>query len=204
MPAVVVIIIILLLIGLVIKFWPLALAIVLIWVSVLVIREIRKNRYFASEEFLAHKSALESVISEHNAISNYASEMRDSGAFDLGLSSTGRDAHLATFVNTSEHNYRRDRNLANYQSGHIHNSSLQVVRNASGNPIKYLMKYFDIKPKEENLADAERLGNDIARLEGAIENLNRREASITQSINPPAFILKHYADQFNRQVGVEL
>lgn len=208
MPAIIVIIIVVVLIGLIIQFWPLALAVAGIWAAAVIIpkivRNVRKNRYFASEEFQAHKQALTSFVAEHNAVSNYTSEIRNSGSFDLGVSSTGRHAHLATFENTSQHNYRRDRNVANYQADHAHNCSLQVVRNASSDPIKYLMKYFEVTVDEESLADAERLGNDISRLESAIENLHLRESSIQRSINPPEFIVKYFANEFNAQVGVKL
>jgi hypothetical protein len=66
------------------------------------------------------------------------------------------------------------------------------------------MKYFNIKADEAHLADVENLGDDIARLQDAVHNLRQREVSITQSINPPAFILKHYSNEFMRHVGVEL
>ena len=94
--------------------------------------------------------------------------------------------------------------MANYQAPNVHNCSLQVVRNASGDPLKYVMKYFNIKADETNLADVENLGDDISRLEEAVYNLHQREVSITKSVNPPAFILKHYADEFMKHVGVEL
>ncbi|OKH72779.1 HNH nuclease [Mycobacterium sp. SWH-M5] len=67
-----------------------------------------------------------------------------------------------------------------------------------------MMKYFNIKANETHLAEVEKLGDDIARLEEAVNNLHQREASITQSISPPAFILKHYAGEFMAHVGVEL
>ena len=208
MPVIIVLVALIVAVFLVVQFWPLALAIAIIWAGAVIIpkvvRNIRKNRYFASEEFQAHKQALSSFVAEHNAVSNYTSEIRQQGSFDLGVSGTGRHAHLATFENTSHHNYRRDRNIADYQSGHVHNCSLQVVRNASGDPIKYLMKYFEVSVDEESLEDAERLGNDISRLESAIENLRMREASIRRSINPPDFILKYFADEFNAQMGVEV
>jgi hypothetical protein len=86
----------------------------------------------------------------------------------------------------------------------VHNCSLQVVRNASADPLKYLMKYFNIKATEDSLVEVETLGEDIARLENAVANLAEREADIAQSINPPAFILKHYAREFMERVGVEL
>jgi hypothetical protein len=169
-----------------------------------VIRNIRKNRYFASEDFLARKAAIASVVYEHNEIATYTSEIRGRGTFQLGIAATGAQAHLASFENTSNHSYRRDRNVANYQARNVHNCSLQVVRNASSDPIKYLMKYFNIKADEGNLSDVENLGEEIARLEGAVDNLRQREASITGSFNPPEFILKHYADEFMAHVGVKL
>jgi hypothetical protein len=168
------------------------------------IRHIRKERYFASEQFLAHKAAIASFVAEHNEIARYISEIRSRGTFRLGASSAGSLAHLASFQNTSHYNYRRDRNSANYEAPNVHNCSLQVVRNASADPLKYVMKYFNIKADEADLAAVESLGDDIARLEDAVNNLHQREAGITRSFNPPAFILKHYAHEFMRHVGVEL
>lgn len=175
-----------------------------VWIMIRIIRYIRKERYFASEDFLAHKAEIASVVAEHNEVVQYTSEIRAKGTFQLGGSSTGAQAHLASFQNTSQWNYRRDRNVANYQAPNVHNCSLQVVRNASADPLKYVMKYFNIKADERTLEDVERLNESIVRLEAAVDNLHQREASITESIQPPRFILKHYNEQFMRQVGVEL
>jgi hypothetical protein len=195
-------------IALLITFWyiavPVALIVVLAFVLPRIIRTIRKNRYFASEEFLAKKAELTAVVAEHNEVAAYTSEIRGGAKFQLGVSSTGTTSHLASFENTSAHKYRRDRNVASYQAANVHNCSLQVVRNASVEPIKYLIKYFGIKADEAHLADVENLGDAIARLEAAVANLHQREAGITASIEPPAFILKHYADEFMGHVGVEL
>ncbi len=173
-------------------------------VSYYVGRYILKERYFASEEFLAHKKKIASFVAEHNDVTKYVSEIRGRGTFALGASSTGAQSHLALFQNTSHWNYRRDRNVANYQAPNVHNCSLQVVRNASVDPLKYVMKYFNIKANEATLAEVEKLGEDITQLEDAINNLQRREASIAESVDPPAFILKHYGDEFMMHVGVEL
>jgi hypothetical protein len=175
-----------------------------VWILQRVVRYVLKERYFASEKFLAHKKKIASVVAEHNEIADYVSEIRRRGSFSLGASSTGTHADLATFQNTSRHKYRRDRNEANYQAPNVHNCSLQVVRNAKAAPVKYVMKYFSIKADDAHLADVEKLGEDITRLEDAVNNLEQREASITKSFNPPAFILNHYADAFMTHVGVEL
>lgn len=195
-------------IALTIQYWYVVLPIaLLVWAVVTaprLIRHIRKNRYFSSAEFMARKEAIAAVVAEHNAIVGYANEMRTRGSFSIGASSTGSQAHLATFENTSRHSYRRDRNVARYGESNVHNCSLQVVRNAAADPLKYVMKYFGIKPTEDTLGAVERLGDGIARLENAVANLQRRENQIVGSFEPPPFILRYYKDEFMSHVGVNL
>lgn len=178
-----------------------ALAVVLI--ANPVIWHVRKTRYFNSEQFQTLRARVTSIVAEHNEVVNYVDEIHRSGSFELGASSTGQHAHLAQFQNTSSWNYRRDRNVSEY-APHVHNASLQVVRNASMEPLKYLMKYFNIKANQETLADVQRVAGDVARLEEAVGNVQRREADIVALINPPAFIIKRYAKEFWDLVGVHL
>ncbi|MGY1915835.1 HNH endonuclease [Blastococcus sp. SYSU DS0973] len=174
------------------------------WALIRLIRYIRKERYFASEEFGAHKAAVAAVVAEHNEVSAYTADIRSGGTFQIGASTTGTQAHLASFQNTSQWNYRRDRNLASYQARNVHNCSLQVVRNASADPLKYVMKYFGIRADEPSLEEVERLGESISRLEAAVGNLHEREAAIAASIDPPSFIRKHYWRELMAQVGAHL
>lgn len=185
---------------------PLALILIVFmaWILLRVVRYIRKERYFASEAFGAQKAEIASFVSEHNEVAKYTEEIRTAGSFQVGASSSGAQAHLATAQNTSHWNYRRDRNVANYQAPNVHNCSLQVVRNASADPIKYVMKYFHLKADEPTLGDVQQLSESIIRLEDAVTNLQQREASVTQSFNPPHFILKHYEHEFMSQVGIEV
>jgi hypothetical protein len=184
-----------------------------VWVAILVLAVIlaanpiiwvaRKNRYFNSEEFQRLRSDVSAVVQEHNEVVAYVAEIRSQGNFGLGASSTGQYAHLATFENTSAWNNRRDRNVAVY-APQVHNASLQVVRSASVEPIKYLMKYFGIKTDQETLADVQRVADDVSRLEEAISNVQRRESEIVAKIHPPTFILKRFAAQFWSLIGVQL
>lgn len=185
-------------------FWLTVACLFAAWILMRVIRYIRKERYFASEEFLAHKAEIAVFVSEHNEVAQYASEIRARGSFHVGASFAGSQAHLASYENTSRYNYRRDRNVANFAAPNVHNCSLQVVRNASADPLKYVIKYFGIKADEVTLADVEALGDSVVRLEDAVSNLQRRESTIAQSIDPPRFILKHYRDEFMGRVGVDL
>ena len=168
------------------------------------VRYVRMKRYFASAEFLAVKQEVASVVAEHNEVSAYVGEIRSNGKFTIGHSSTGTQAHLATYENTSNFKYKRDRNVADFNSPNVHNASLQVVRNASAEPIKYLIKYFDINTNEDKLAEIEDMGESISRLENAISNLEGREKSISATISPPKFILKHYLAEFRAQVGLSV
>lgn len=188
----------------VVTMFELILVAILLYVTYRVIRFVRKERYFGSEGFIAQKAEISAVVAEHNEIAEYTAEMRGHGTFGLGASSTGTQSHLSTSENTSQWNYKRDRNTANFAAPNVHNCSLQVVRNADADPLKYLMKYFNVKATEDRLTDVETLGEEIASLENAVANLVEREQSITQSINPPNFILKHYKDEFMGRVGVDL
>lgn len=191
-------------IPLVVGIWELVLALGLAYGAFRLTRYILMRRYFKSPEFLAKKDEIQSVVTEHNDVKQYVSEIRQSENFELGTSSTGSQSHLAETTNTSSHNYKRDRHVADFSSSNVHNCSLQVVRNAKADPLKYLMKYFEIKANEKALSDVEELGGSISRLDEAISNLRDREDGITASLNPPKFIRKWYNDEFMKQVGVEL
>lgn len=208
MPYLIALIVAVVLVALMFQYWFITLPVVILIAAIVyaprVVRHIRMKRYFASEEFQARKAEIASIVAELNDVAAYASEIREHGTFAIGASSTGTHAHLASFQNTSQFNYRRDRNVADYSADNVHNCSLQVVRNAKADPLKYLMKYFDIKPTESRLGEIEELGESVARLEDAVENLKRREQSITASVNPPTFILNHYLDEFMSHTGVDL
>lgn len=185
------------------NFWLGVLALVLVLLANPLVRIVRKNRYFASDQFQSLKAATSKVVAEHNEVVGYVDEIRGHGSFHLGQSLSGQYAHLASFENTSSWSYRRDRNVAEH-APHVHNASLQVVRNASNDPIKYLMKYFSVKADPQTLADVQRVADDISRLEEAISNIKKRELDIAARINPPSFIVKFFADEFWEQVGARL
>jgi hypothetical protein len=195
-------------IALLVQYWYITLSVVAIVVLAIVvprlIRHIRKVRYFASDVFLARKKDISSIVADHNDIAGYTMEVRNGASFQIGTSSTGAQSHLANFENTSAHRYRRDRNIAIYAASNVHNCSLQVVRNAAVDPLRYLMKYFEIKATEVALADVERLGESISRLENAVANLRQRENDVADTFAPPPFIRKHYFNEFMSHAGVDL
>ena len=157
-------------------------------------RYLMKERYFMSKEFIQHKMQIDEFVKEYNDIARYVEKFQS-----ISLQSNSSDkykyAHLATGSNTSAYNIKRDRNTVN-QSRYIHNASLQVVRNAELEPFKYLCKYFDFKPNEENLQYIQDLGEQVSRFLNAKRNLDSRYNRIIGSIRPPHFIMKHYQLEF--------
>ena len=205
MPVAIIGIIALALIGLlVIQFWPLILALVVAALIATVVVIFLKERYFASDEFKAIREEIASVVQEHNEISDYVQEIREKRQFTVGRSSTGRNAHLAESKNTSSWGYQRDRHVADYGSEFVHNAGLQVVRNAAADPIKYLMKYFEITATEEKLSEVEELGESISRLENAVQNLKNREVDIATAVSPPGYITKFFLKEFQEKIGLSI
>lgn len=185
-------------------YWYIAIPIGFLIASPWITLYIRMRRYFSSEDFLQIKNSISEVVNEHNEISNYVNEIRNNGTFSVGKSSSAQYASLATSENTSRFGYKRNRNIADVGATNVHHASLQVVRNASMEPLKYLSKYFDISATEDKLQEVEALGESVSRLEGAVENLRGREQAIADLAHPPKFILKHYKERFYAEVGLTI
>lgn len=183
--------------------WPFLLGILGIFIVYRIIRTIRKNRYFSSEEFLQHLAKIDATVNEYNEISEYVSNIPKNNQF-IPKNNVNDYSHLATFENTSNHKYLRNRNEKDLKAENTYSTSLQVVRKASEEPIKYLCKYFDIKATQDNLNQLQEIGNNISRMENTVENLQLRQKEIENNLNPPKFILKHYHKELMDKIGVNI
>lgn len=202
--AVLALIAVLLAFSILIAFWPLLVFLAAVALITVITLLILKERYFSSEGFQKIRAEIVSVVHEHNEIADYVKEIRYKRRFAIGRSSTGSHAHLAESKNTSSWAYKRDKHVAEYGSTNVHNAGLQVVRNAAAEPIKYLMKYFDIPATEQKLEEVEELGESISRLENAIQNLKKREQEIAKSVAPPKFITKFFLKEFQEKIGLSI
>lgn len=164
---------------------------------------IRKMLYFKSDEFKEQKLKVQTLIDEFNELSMYVKEIPNRNQF-VSTQETGSNSHLAKYENTSQHNYKRNRNVKSLNKDNVHNASLAVVRRASEDPVKYLCKYFNIKPTEENLNQLEEIGTNISRLENAVSNLEQRKHRLVEEFNPPEFILLHFKDELIKKLDVDI
>lgn len=167
------------------------------------IRYIRKVKYFKSEKFLTQKQKVSDMITEYNEISNYVNNMDRDNDFEAETSQFA-NSHLAKFENTSKHKIKRDKNKKTLNDKHVHQASLQVVRKASEEPIKYLCKYFNIGATENNLKKLEDISENLYKLNNAINNLKQRQQRIEDDFNPPKFIKKYYMDELMKELEVDI
>ncbi|PKY89684.1 HNH endonuclease [Falseniella ignava] len=174
-----------------------------IYILYRLIRYIRKERYFKSEHFLEQKQKVSNMVREYNEISEYVKTMPREHDF-VADNTQFSNSHLAKFENKSKYNMKRDKNKKSLHDKHVHQASLQVVRRASEEPIKYLCKYFNIGANENNLNTLQELSENIYRLNNAIDNLNKRQRKIEDDFNPPKFIRKHYRDELMKRLEVDI
>lgn len=163
----------------------------------------QKEDYFNSDDFRVQKKRIREIIAIHNEIVDYAREISMNNQF-VSTDHTGEYTHLADYKNTSYHNYKRNRNARTRGSRYVRPSSLHIVRRASEQPIKYLCKYFGITATEEHLNEIEAIGENLSRLENAMENLEDLKARISETFNPPDFIIDHYRDELMDRLGVKI
>lgn len=187
------------LIGLLPYAWPF----ILIYLTYRIIRAIRKEQYFKSEEFKQHKDDIKSLTDEYNEISNYVKELPSTSQF---VPAEKKDySHLAKSENTSKHNYVRDKERKKHKENvNVHTASLAVVRKAEEKPIQYLTKYFNIESNEETLQQLQEIETNISRSKNAIINLEKRRKKIEDKFNPPKFILKYYHDELSEKIGMNV
>ncbi|HFI0682479.1 TPA: HNH endonuclease [Streptococcus suis] len=155
--------------------------------------------YFNSAGFLEKKSSVQTAIDEYNEIADYLSTLP--GTNDFGATTKQfNHSHLAKFENTSVFNMNREKNKKTINSRHVHQASLQIVRRASEEPIKYLTKYFNINADEDTLTQLEEVGENLSRFNNAKFNLDTRLRRIMNDINPPKIIKKFYPKELTKQL----
>ena len=167
------------------------------------IRYYRKEKYFKSESFLEHREKIDSLVSEYNEISDYLDTLPYENTFSSN-SDKYKYSHLARSENTSLFNITRDKYKKELHSDYVCQTSLQGVRKASEEPIKYLCKYFNIEATEENLQKAQEIGENISKFTNAYDNLKLREQQILTDFNPPKFIVKHYREELFEKLQIDI
>jgi hypothetical protein len=156
------------------------------------------NLYFKGEKFTAIKGSISmhtkncNDLNEH--IENLKSSYSDVASLDYGKSQLSDD---------SLYNMRRRRWNEEEKSKRTHNCSSTVCKNASGQPFKYLCKYFNIKTNEETLSTFEEVLNNFSAAEqGKLLLKNERDAIVSSIQNAiPSIILKFERERVINELG---
>lgn len=188
---------------------PIVITLLLLMIMVKVVKVIFKfifkfilrKWYFEGDEFQSHKEEVADLVNEYNELAEYIQDVNNSSEIEFLESS--ENSHLAKTINTSRHNYRRDRNVDSNKKN-VRPSTLNIVKSSSREPIKYFEKYFILGDEEDSLVKLEEKLENLIRLENAIENLDIRKGRIESEFRAPRVIERFMNDELMEQIGLDV
>ena len=113
------------------------------------------------------------------------------------------DYGTAEYADNSRWNFRRPQLVNDIYKADVYRCSLSVCRNASQQPFKYVMKYFNIAPNEETLERFEDTLNNYVAAEQGKELLKKERDEIVGRISSsiPWYILKLNKEKLYEKLG---
>lgn len=155
-------------------------------------------KYYISEEFLELKQSVCAYIENCNDLNQHILELKD---VHIGFDKT--DYGKADYYDSSNYKYSRPEYEKHSYMDNIYNCSRTVCDNARMQPFKYVCKYFDIKPTEENLSRFEMFLNNHEAVIRGIKLLNAEKDNILNSIDDkiPQIIKEYGYDRFQYELG---
>lgn len=145
--------------------------------AVFVIWKIYEFSYYKSEKFLHIKKQVQKYVQDCNDLNEHIENLKNT---HLGIDQL--DYGVSTYYDNSTWNYKRPELKKQKYAPYIYNCSRVVCDNARKQPFKYICKYFNIKPNEENLSKIENMLNSFESAEQGKFLLNNKKNLIMQSI----------------------
>ena len=160
--------------------------------------KIAPNIYFKSKKFLAIKEQIKDYINDCNELNAHIEELKS-----IPLLQKAVDYGMADLVDSSLYNYARPESENTKYENNIYNCSLTVCKNAQQQPFKYLCKYFNIKPTEQNLSYFENLLNNFEAAEQGKVLLKNEQDKIILSISQdvPKWVRKKFSARLSSELG---
>lgn len=156
--------------------------------------------YFRGDKFKAIKESIRDHTNNCNELNHYIEELK--GPFvNIESYNYGR----ATMTDASAFNFQRREWRKDSNSNQVIDCSLSVCRNARNQPIKYLVKYFDIEKDEETLSKFEKILNDFTSVEEGKQAIeNERNEVLNQISNKVSWLIKTFAmTRYISELGFE-
>ena len=127
--------------------------------------------YYKTTKFKEIKKSIKNNTDKCNELNEHIESLKNSYVDIKKI-----DYGTANYSDNSIWNYKRPAIQKFKAANNIHNCSRTVVSNAMNQPFKYICKYFNIKPNEENLEKFEKILNDFSAAEqGKILLKNERD-----------------------------
>lgn len=157
-----------------------------------------EDRYYNSKEFNDIKAKTKKYIDDCNILSTYILSLKN---VHIGTKQNYNGS--ATYYDNSVHNYSRPEYKNHSNEQYVYNCSKTICDNARMQPFKYICKYFEIKPTEENLMKFEELLNNLETAQEGSEKLKREKRRILSNIDDdiPKIIRKYGYEYFQHELG---
>lgn len=157
-------------------------------------------QYFKGEKFLELKNRLQRYVDECNEMNQHIESLKDTyEAYEQV------DQGVAEFVDNSIHNYKRKAMNQHGYDKYTINCSSVVLRGARNQPFKYICKYFDIKPTEDNLAKFEETLNNFSAAQQGVEFLKNKREKVVEDVKSeiPTVIRIFRKNTLEKKLGFE-
>ena len=165
--------------------------------SIIMYRKI--NRYFKSEEFLELKEKISKNTNDINELNHHIDELKNTNLVKDRVSEGSSE------LTSGGYNYKHSGWAEISDKNDVYMCSRQVAEKSKEHPFRYICKYFNMKPNEENLAIVEEVFNNYSAVEQGKKSLVAERNDILASIdsNIPEFIKKKAANRFLEEIGIE-
>ena len=172
---------------------------VLVFLAIYFIINLCFELYYKGKKFKAIKDSITNYINECNELNEHIEELKKSYNKIYNPRSYGH----AEYANTSKYKYKKPFLKQENYSTQVKNVSITICKNAQEEPIKYLVKYFDIAKTEETLNYFEKILNDFSAAEQGKQVLKDKEESILASISDkvPFIIRKFDNKRLQKKIG---
>lgn len=181
------------------------LLIFLIWLFILfsaisLLKNAKKIReFYQSDKFWNIKNEIKGRADKCNELNDHIEELKTTF-----VSSGTKNLGKVEYKDSSNYNFKRKEweKLKNTDE-YVYQCSSTVCKNAQAQPFKYICKYFNIKPNEENLNRIEEVFNNFSAVEEGKKLLTAEEDEIMRKFvgKLPKFIDDKQYPRFKKRLG---
>lgn len=154
--------------------------------------------YYRSDKFSKIKSQVQDYVRDCNELNDHIEELKNT-YFGIDQLDFGN----SVYYDNSVYNYKRPELSKQRYATNVYNCSRTICDNARKQPFKYICKYFNLKPNEENLAKIENLLNNFEAAEQGKVLLEKKKVLLFEEIKSeiPILIKTIGKKRFERSLG---